>query len=81
MIDTIGQFYYYLVNIFTILNPFIVFVCTILWVSIYFETRKEVNRSYIRNYVLQKKINDLLDKSDIDPEYIKILKKMGLSQE
>ncbi len=59
----------------TVFNPFLFFFATLVWVSLYLRTRKELDRSYLRSYALEKQVDFLVGREHPDREFFDYMKK------
>jgi hypothetical protein len=74
--DTVQIWLHWIADFFTILNPVMFFVATLMWVILHHKTIKQLDRSYMRCYSLEKQIDYLINKQNYDPEYVALLRKM-----
>ncbi len=73
--EIFSQWFHYLAEFFTILNPFTFFFCTCIWSILNIRTRRELDRAYMRSYALEKQIDFLVGATHPDREFFEYMKK------
>lgn len=76
MIDTIAYYFLCIAQVLNFINPIGMAIATILWVILYTRMRKELGHMYMRYYVLERKIEHIVDREKLDPSFINCMKKL-----
>lgn len=76
MTNTINSWFHFVAELFSFLNPIMMFIATIMWVALYCRIRKELNRVNMKCYVLERQVEYIINAKNMDPEFIDILKKI-----
>lgn len=75
MIETICLVFHYMNDALRIINPFLFFGATCLWIVLKNRTDKELSRMYLRCYAMEKQIDFLVNNRDVDRDYFDYMKK------
>lgn len=76
MIETIGLVLHYINDFLRIMNPFLFFGATIIWVKLYCATKNIMYRNYLRQHFIESQIDYIVNNRNIDREYIDHLRKI-----
>lgn len=76
MIDEIVLGLNYFNDFIRVINPFLFFGCTCIWVKLYWSTQSMWNRNSLRQHCIEQQIDYIVNNRDIDKEYIDYLRKI-----
>ena len=81
MLETICMVLHYLNDALRIMNPFLFFGATIIWMKLYWATQNMMSRNSLRQYCIESQIDYIVNNRDIDREYIDHLRNIYSSFE
>ena len=76
MFETICMVFHYINDALRIMNPFLFFGATLIWMKLYWATQSMMTRNSMRQYCIESQIDYIANNRDIDREYIDHLRKV-----
>lgn len=76
MFDYFCLVLHYLNDALRILNPFLFFGATCVWVKLYLSVQSAMSRNHLRQYCIESQIDYIVNNRDVDREYIDHLRKI-----
>lgn len=66
-----------IVQLFTIINPFLMIIATIMWVKLHYRVTKTQNEIEIKMYILEGRIDYILNNSNFYKDYLDKLRELN----
>ncbi len=76
MFETFCLGLHYLNDALRILNPFLFFGATCVWVKLYLSVQSAMSRNHLKQYCIEQQINYIANNRDIDLDYIESLRRI-----
>jgi len=76
MLETVGMVLHYMNDALRIMNPFLFFGATCIWVKLHWSVQAAMNRNYLRQYCLESQIDFIVNHKEIDRAYIDHLREI-----